>query len=85
MTKWWWLSFCDPNLPQGNRFLGVIVIEAMDIKDACDRAWDMKINPGGEVLGYELSKSFLEAIKVEDRQRLLSKEEATFYAKGATA
>lgn len=27
MTKTFWLSFCDPQKPEGDRFLGVVVVD----------------------------------------------------------
>ena len=30
MTRRYWLSFCDPDLPTGRQFLGVTVVEVTD-------------------------------------------------------
>ena len=49
-TALWWLSFADPDLPEGHRFLGVAVVEAQDGEAAVARTHLMRINPGGEVL-----------------------------------
>lgn len=46
----WWLSFADPDKKNG--FLGVVIVEASCFGEAVDLAWDMGINPGGEVRGY---------------------------------
>ena len=50
----WWLSFCDPDLPEGKQFLGACVVVADDIISAAQEAHRLKCNPGGEVAGLEL-------------------------------
>jgi hypothetical protein len=52
-----WMSFCDPEKPKGQQFLGVVVMKTLGIAHAIDRAWKLGINPGGEVLGYEMDGS----------------------------
>ena len=47
----WYLSFADPELPPGTRFLGATVVDGFDIIDAAANARLLGINPGGEVLG----------------------------------
>jgi hypothetical protein len=54
----WWLSFADPDLPEGSQFLGVCVIEEEDFLSAIQHAHALKINPGGEVKGVKLSENF---------------------------
>lgn len=27
MTQTWWLSFCDPDKPEGQQFLGVVIVD----------------------------------------------------------
>lgn len=49
-TDLWWLSFADPDLPEGHQFLGVVIVEAQDGEAAVARTHLMGINPGGEVL-----------------------------------
>jgi hypothetical protein len=73
-VKLWWLSFCDPELPKGRSFLGVIIIEAIGYAHAIKKAWDMKINPGGEVLGFLVGPVQVPKIPREFYDRLLSKE-----------
>lgn len=48
---WWWLSFADPDRPKGAQFLGAAIVQGRDIAEANQRAWTLKINPGGEVQG----------------------------------
>lgn len=74
MLKWFWLSFVDPTKPQGLRSLGIAVVEGYDFLGAIQRAWDLGINPGGEVAGYEVTEGDgLPA--AEYRNRLVSPEE----------
>ncbi len=40
-----WMSFCDPDLPKGRRFLGVIVMWAPGIAHAIARTWELGVNP----------------------------------------
>ena len=51
--KWWWLSFCDPEKPEGSQFLGVSVVQGYNIIDVVDTSWKLGCNPGGEVLCIE--------------------------------
>jgi hypothetical protein len=55
--SWWWLSFVDPDRPKGERFLGVCVVEAPDLRSAIRAAWKAKCNPGGEVGSWEIEPS----------------------------
>ena len=45
----WWMSFADPGLPEGSQFLGVVILEAEDIRDAVTRSHRLGVNPGGEI------------------------------------
>lgn len=54
--KLWWLSFIDPHLPEGERFLGVAIVEAKDFDMALKKTWELGINPGGQVRGLELEE-----------------------------
>jgi hypothetical protein len=67
-----WLSFCDPDKPSGQRFLGVAIVEGDDLRDAVQNAWELKINPGGEVMSAEVTEEYYGQF----RNRLLTKEEA---------
>ena len=48
---WWWLSFCDPEKPEGSQFLGVAIVEGSNVYTASLEARSLGCNPGGEVLG----------------------------------
>lgn len=53
----WWLSFTDPaktpppdeQVPGGQSFLGVVIVEAPTLEDAITRSHLLGANPGGEV------------------------------------
>lgn len=51
----YFLSFIDPNLPVGQRSLGVAIVEAVNFTDALKATWFLGINPGGEVQGVPLA------------------------------
>jgi len=70
----WWLSFCDPDKPEGSQFLGAILIKAHGMTDALTKANVLQINPGGEVRGVALPEECNEFIRPEDVNKLLSKE-----------
>ena len=70
----WWLSFADPDLPEGSQFLGVVILQAPTFPAAVTRSHVTGVNPGGEVApmgpippGY---------IAPEWRGRLLTRAEA---------
>lgn len=71
----YWLSFCDPDMPKGHAFLGVAIVHAFDFEGAVQEAWNLGINPGGEVMGFPIP-SVVDNLVREDTGRLLSKEKA---------
>lgn len=73
---WYWLSYCDPSKPRGKQFLGVAVVRAHGVVTAAQRAWKLKINPGGEMVCYDLPDGMIETIPENLRERLLTKAEA---------
>lgn len=65
---WWWLSFADGG------FLGAVVCRGANMVAATQHAHELGINPGGQVLGYELSDELVEAqVPEEQRFKLLQK------------
>ncbi len=71
--QWWWLSFTDARRRRTDRFLGVVIVEAPNIPMACQRAWILRINPGGEVMASSLLHERVPA--AEWRERLLTRAE----------
>lgn len=65
-----WLSFCDPDKPEGSQFLGVVITEALGFLHAIHKTWALGINPGGEVLSTEIETNH-DLSRIQDR--LLSK------------
>jgi len=79
----YWLSFADDEKPKGEQFLGVVVIKAPGFLHAVKRAWDLKINPGGEVLGNYMDEAEIEKAEMP-YDTLLSKAALEYYMPGVT-
>jgi hypothetical protein len=71
----WWLSFCDPDRPEGQRFLGVSIVPGFDIVTAASAARVLGCNPGGEVAGIEIPAE--NSVRIPGRYvgRLMSRAE----------
>lgn len=70
----WWLSFADPDLPEGSQFLGVVIAAAPDLAAAVTRTHLLAINPGG---GIQIAGPLpAGCIAAEWHDRLLTKDEA---------
>jgi hypothetical protein len=67
-----WMSFCDPDKPEGEQFLGVIITKDKGFAHAVTKINSLGINPGGEILCYETDP---EDIPEDCFDRLLSYEE----------
>ena len=52
--NYFFMSFRDP---KKNKNLGVCVVLASDFRTALKKAWDLNINPSGEVMSAKLSES----------------------------
>ena len=44
----WWLSFADPDLPEGQQFIGVIIAQGYTISAVITETHLRGVNPGGE-------------------------------------
>ncbi len=76
----WWLSFVDPDRPEGQRFLGVSIVHADDQIHAVQRAWDLGCNPGGEILIAGVDEHALgQYVPPKWCGRLLTKEECALF------
>jgi len=69
-VMWWWLSFCDPEKPAGQRFVGVTLVRGSAFLQAVQEAHRLGINPGGEVKGTQIPEP-----APKFRNRLLGREE----------
>jgi hypothetical protein len=82
-TGLWWLSFVDTDksappeeqVPGGGGFLGVVIVEADNPDTAIRRAWELGVNPGGQV--QIVGPGPLDAYPPEVLNRLLTAEEAS--------
>lgn len=71
-----WMSFCDPTRSKGEHFLGALIIRADEIEQALHRSWMLELNPGGEVMSYEIPEEYHERIPPEwVETRLITKSE----------
>ena len=68
----WWLSFY-----KNEQILGVVLLNASDMSEAISRAWEMDLNPGGEIKGAEMPTGMFHE---EWMDRLLTEEEANALA-----
>ena len=73
VNKVLWLSFCDGSLPKGSQFLGVFITEADNVMEAAQKAWQLGVNPGGEIQSVDVTNDF--SIKPEHMDKLMSKDE----------
>jgi hypothetical protein len=71
------LYFHDPARPFGQRFLGAVLMkdEGMDAGALSERAWNLGINPGGEIVIYDIDSDDLTGFTSAYLDRLLSEEE----------
>jgi hypothetical protein len=51
---WFYLSFADSRLPNGEQWLGAAIVQADDVSGAMTEAWRRGINPGGEIVAVEV-------------------------------
>lgn len=67
---WWWLSFAGDD-----GWLGGCVVEGANVMAACERAWEIGCNPGGDVLGFSLDEKNAAVFPEALRGRLLQAAE----------
>jgi hypothetical protein len=70
-----WVSFCDPDKPQGQKFLGACLVEGDTLVEAIEEARRLGINPGGEALGVVGDPETVKIIPDHWKNRLLTKAE----------
>jgi hypothetical protein len=75
--EWFWLSFCDSDLPEGSQFLGVSLVgPCLNIAHAAMIAHGKGCNPGGEVIGHVVPSPYIDVVPDEYRFTLLTKQQA---------
>ena len=77
--KWFWLSFVNDDLPKGQKFLGLCLVQGVDPISAVQRSHDLSINPGGEVMILELNDS---EVLTSYQNRFIGKEESILLSEG---
>jgi hypothetical protein len=65
-----WMSFAD-----AGGFKGCAIVRAANYGHAIQRCWDLKVNPGGEVLGGPMPLYAEEYVPSEYLDRLLNRPE----------
>jgi hypothetical protein len=76
---WFYLSFADPKLPEGEQFLGGAYVRGVNEGAAVGRSHKLGINPGGEVMtfGPLADEAMAENVPEPQRERLLTREEVS--------
>ncbi len=77
---WFWLSFADFQLPAGNQFLGVVIVQATHLIDAIKVTHILGCNPGGEVRSLPILKDVpvaMYAVLDQWRDRLLTRDQCS--------
>ena len=72
----WWLSYADPNLPEGTQFLGVVIAATSIFEMATVEASVRGLNPGGECMGAPFTHALAAKLTPDDVWVLLTKEQA---------
>lgn len=67
-VPYWWLSFAEDS-----GFRGVVIIRARDQIEGIKIAWRLGINPGGQVVGFELPPEQQREVPQEAVGRLLQR------------
>lgn len=71
VMKCFFMSFVNPDKPEGQRALGVCIVDALGVSHAMQKTWDLGINPSGEIKSYEVPIS---EFKQEHKNRFLTHE-----------
>ena len=71
------LYFQDPEKPAGQRFQGAVLMkdEGQDAAALARRAWNLGVNPGGEIVLWEVDSERLTGFTEAHLDRLLPEEE----------
>ena len=72
--KTFWMSFCDINRPEGEQFLGVVIMQGKDLIGAVQESHKLGINPGGEIKLFET-----DPVRADHMNRLLSNRQLKEY------
>jgi hypothetical protein len=73
---YYWLSFASSEKPQGEQFLGATIVEADTPVGAVRKAWNLGINPGGQVTIFRIPfDQYAELLRPEWIERLIPKDD----------
>lgn len=71
----WWLSFCDPELPEGSQFMGACMVPGRGFANAVRVAHALGLNPGGECQGHPVDPARVQEVPNRWLFRRLSRAE----------
>ena len=75
LAGWFWLSFADPDKPKGEQYLGVVIVQGINPRDAHMRSHELGLNPGGEMIAmrmdHEPDEQYVNRILTEAEAREL--------------
>lgn len=78
----YWMSFVDPERPEGDRFLGCLIVRGRNDMDVIRRSHMLGLNPGGEVMFFEIPKQYLDRVPIDwIETRLINREECEAFEK----
>lgn len=73
--KWWWLSFADSRLPEGEQFLGVLILPGRSVTEVVRLSHIIGENPGGEIQIAEIPEIPSVPILIQHTFKLLNKDD----------
>jgi hypothetical protein len=81
VSQLWWLSFCDPGRPVGQKFLGACIVPASGMVGAIRVAHEQGCNPGGEVVGHPIPGQLAPRVPANRIGVLMTREQAEAFDK----
>ena len=80
MPEYYWMSFVDVSKPKvegEDRFLGALIVEAVNEYEAVWRSRFLKLNPGGEIMMFCIPQKYHERIPPDwIEKRLITRKES---------
>jgi hypothetical protein len=70
------MSFCDNSLPEGERFLGALIVRADNEIEMLQRSHHIGLNPGGEIAFFQIPEHYVYRVPADwIETRLITKVE----------
>jgi hypothetical protein len=66
-TFFWWLSFSDPRRPEGQQFIGVLIMEGMTLPEVIMESHARGLNPGGECQFVKIPPEYVPPAQFHNR------------------